>query len=44
MWFDLAVSVLAQVVENDPEYWEGISQALAVGWLDIVVKCYVTIK
>ncbi|ONK69756.1 uncharacterized protein A4U43_C05F26390 [Asparagus officinalis] len=27
-----------QVVEDDPEYWEGISLALAVGWLDIAVK------
>ncbi|KAE8693632.1 Nuclear pore complex protein NUP85 [Hibiscus syriacus] len=27
-----------QVVEDDPKYWEVISSALAVGWLDIVVK------
>ncbi|XP_058114691.1 nuclear pore complex protein NUP85 isoform X2 [Magnolia sinica] len=27
-----------QIVEDDPEYWEGMSSALAVGWLDIVVK------
>ncbi|KAF6164182.1 hypothetical protein GIB67_010152 [Kingdonia uniflora] len=27
-----------QVVEDDFNYWEGISSALAVGWLDIVVK------
>ncbi|OMP04959.1 Nucleoporin Nup85-like protein [Corchorus capsularis] len=27
-----------QVVEDDPRYWEVISSALAVGWLDIVVK------
>ncbi|KAL5988935.1 hypothetical protein ACLOJK_027037 [Asimina triloba] len=27
-----------QIVENDPEYWDGMSSALAVGWLDIVVK------
>lgn len=27
-----------QVIEDDPEYWEGMSSALAVGWLDIVVK------
>ncbi|KMZ71921.1 Nuclear pore complex protein Nup85 [Zostera marina] len=27
-----------QIVEDDPEYWEGISSALAVGWFDIVVK------
>ncbi|KAH6774234.1 nuclear pore complex Nup85-like protein [Perilla frutescens var. hirtella] len=30
--------VTIQAVENDPEYWEAISSALAVGWLDIVVK------
>ncbi|CAD5179032.1 nuclear pore complex protein NUP85-like isoform X1 [Musa acuminata AAA Group] len=27
-----------KVVEDDPDYWEGMSSALAVGWLDIVVK------
>ncbi|XP_022729094.1 nuclear pore complex protein NUP85 [Durio zibethinus] len=27
-----------QVVEDDPKYWEVMSSALAVGWLDIVVK------
>ncbi|KAE8688983.1 Nuclear pore complex protein NUP85 [Hibiscus syriacus] len=27
-----------QVVEENPKYWEVISSALAVGWLDIVVK------
>ncbi|XVF35435.1 hypothetical protein REPUB_Repub18cG0145600 [Reevesia pubescens] len=27
-----------QVVEDDPQYWEVMSSALAVGWLDIVVK------
>ncbi|KAM0945742.1 putative nucleoporin [Dioscorea sansibarensis] len=27
-----------QIIEDDPEYWEGISSALAVGWLDVVVK------
>ncbi|CAA6671628.1 unnamed protein product [Spirodela intermedia] len=27
-----------QVVEDDPDYWEGIALGLAVGWLDIVVK------
>ncbi|PIN10666.1 Nuclear pore complex component (sc Nup85) [Handroanthus impetiginosus] len=27
-----------QAVENDPEYWEVMSSALAVGWLDVVVK------
>ncbi|XP_073147323.1 nuclear pore complex protein NUP85-like [Henckelia pumila] len=30
--------VTIQAVENDPEYWEAMSSALAVGWLDIVVK------
>ncbi|KAK9079454.1 hypothetical protein SSX86_001125 [Deinandra increscens subsp. villosa] len=25
-------------VENEPKYWQAISSALAVGWLDIVVK------
>ncbi|KAF5195893.1 Nuclear pore complex protein nup85 [Thalictrum thalictroides] len=25
-------------IEDDPKYWEGLSSALAVGWLDIVVK------
>lgn len=27
-----------QTIEDDPKYWEGISSALAVGWLDIVMK------
>lgn len=27
-----------QVVEDDPKYWEVMSSALAVGWLNIVVK------
>ncbi|KAI3822450.1 hypothetical protein L1987_10040 [Smallanthus sonchifolius] len=27
-----------QAVENEPRYWQAISSALAVGWLDIVVK------
>ncbi|KAK8706789.1 hypothetical protein V6N13_057865 [Hibiscus sabdariffa] len=27
-----------QVVEDNPKYWEVMSSALAVGWLDIVVK------
>ncbi|KAF5773318.1 putative nucleoporin [Helianthus annuus] len=27
-----------QAVENEPAYWQAISSALAVGWLDIVVK------
>lgn len=27
-----------QVIEDDPEYWEGMSLALAVGWFDTVVK------
>ncbi|KAK7320796.1 hypothetical protein VNO77_30601 [Canavalia gladiata] len=27
-----------QVIENDPKYWELLSSALSVGWLDIVVK------
>ncbi|CAI9755679.1 unnamed protein product [Fraxinus pennsylvanica] len=30
--------VTLQVIENDPKYWEAMSSALAVGWLDIVVK------
>ncbi|KAL7150779.1 hypothetical protein ABFS83_05G136200 [Erythranthe nasuta] len=30
--------VTIQAVENHPEYWEVISSALAVGWLDVVVK------
>ncbi|KAG8381852.1 hypothetical protein BUALT_Bualt05G0015800 [Buddleja alternifolia] len=30
--------VTIQAVENDPEYWEAMSAALAVGWLDVVVK------
>ncbi|KAK6129681.1 hypothetical protein DH2020_036547 [Rehmannia glutinosa] len=30
--------VTIQAVENDPEYWEVLSSALAVGWLDVVVK------
>ncbi|KAL9331077.1 hypothetical protein ACSQ67_000687 [Phaseolus vulgaris] len=27
-----------QVIENDPRYWDLLSSALSVGWLDIVVK------
>ncbi|WVY90407.1 hypothetical protein V8G54_035921 [Vigna mungo] len=27
-----------QVIEDDPRYWELLSSALSVGWLDIVVK------
>ncbi|KAL8170564.1 hypothetical protein V2J09_022368 [Rumex salicifolius] len=27
-----------QVIEDDSKYWEGILSALAVGWLDVVVK------
>ncbi|CAK9184884.1 unnamed protein product [Ilex paraguariensis] len=27
-----------QAVEDDPKYWEAITSALAVGWLEIVVK------
>ncbi|KAK7293851.1 hypothetical protein RJT34_16728 [Clitoria ternatea] len=27
-----------QVIEEDPKYWELLSSALSVGWLDIVVK------
>lgn len=30
--------VSLQVLEDDPKYWEGMSSALAVGWLEIVVK------
>ncbi|XP_047938669.1 nuclear pore complex protein NUP85 [Salvia hispanica] len=30
--------VTIQEVENDPEYWEIMSSALSIGWLDIVVK------
>uniref|UniRef100_A0ACD5VJM1 Uncharacterized protein n=1 Tax=Avena sativa TaxID=4498 RepID=A0ACD5VJM1_AVESA len=26
------------VVENDPDYWNGLSAALSVGWLDVVVN------
>ncbi|XLR23494.1 hypothetical protein S83_051394, partial [Arachis hypogaea] len=26
------------VLEDDPRYWEVMSSALSVGWLDIVVK------
>lgn len=27
-----------QVIEDDPRYWEAMSSALSVGWLDIVVS------
>ena len=27
-----------QAIEDDPKYWEVISSALAVGWLEIVVS------
>lgn len=30
-----------QVVEDDPKYWEVMSSALAIGWLDIVVSALV---
>lgn len=26
-----------QVIEDDPKYWDVLSSALAVGWIDIVV-------
>lgn len=29
-----------QVIEDDPKYWEVISSALAVGWLEIVVRSF----
>ncbi|KAI4337502.1 hypothetical protein L6164_015910 [Bauhinia variegata] len=32
------VLVNLQVIEDNPKYWEVMSSALAVGWLDIVVK------
>lgn len=28
---------ILQAVEEDPKYWDVLSAALAVGWLDIVV-------
>nr|CAB3478272.1 unnamed protein product [Digitaria exilis] len=27
-----------QIIEDDPDYWNGLSAALSVGWLDIVVN------
>ncbi|XP_059657172.1 nuclear pore complex protein NUP85 [Cornus florida] len=30
--------VALQAIEDDPKYWEALSSALAVGWLEIVVK------
>ncbi|KAF8751421.1 hypothetical protein HU200_012097 [Digitaria exilis] len=27
-----------QIIEDDPDYWNGLSSALSVGWLDIVVN------
>lgn len=27
-----------QAIEDDPRYWEVITSALAVGWLEIVVS------
>ncbi|XP_041019286.1 nuclear pore complex protein NUP85 [Juglans microcarpa x Juglans regia] len=30
--------VALQVIEDSPKYWEVLSAALAVGWLDVVVK------
>ncbi|KAF3635359.1 Nuclear pore complex protein NUP85 [Capsicum annuum] len=30
--------VVVQVVEEDPNYWDAMSSALAVGWLETVVK------
>lgn len=27
-----------QVIEDDPRYWEAISSALAIGWLELVVS------
>lgn len=29
-----------QVIEDEPKYWEVMSSALAVGWLDIVVSSF----
>ncbi|XP_073135408.1 nuclear pore complex protein NUP85-like isoform X2 [Henckelia pumila] len=28
----------SEAVENDPEYWEAMSSASAVGWLDVVIE------
>lgn len=27
-----------QVVEEDPNYWDALSSALAIGWLETVVR------
>jgi len=29
--------IVTQAIEDDPKYWDGLSSALAVGWLEIVV-------
>jgi hypothetical protein len=29
-----------QVIEDNTKYWEVISSALAVGWLDVVVSSF----
>lgn len=31
------LNCILQAVEDDPKYWEVVSSALAIGWLDIVV-------
>ncbi|MCO5555026.1 hypothetical protein L7F22_008565 [Adiantum nelumboides] len=31
--------VNTQFPEDDEDYWSGLTSALAVGWLDVVVKC-----
>lgn len=33
----MCVHGILQTVEEDPKYWDVLSAALAVGWLDIVV-------
>ena len=35
--------VMSQVIEEDAKYWEAISSALAVGWLDIAVCSFIQI-
>lgn len=31
---------ILQVIEDDPKYWEVMSSALAIGWLEIVVSSF----
>lgn len=36
----MCVYLHLQAIEDDPRYWEVMSSALSVGWLEIVVRTF----